>query len=137
MDELSVSLHIILVLKISLHTMLSKIPNLRYFEIVDWRGLNRPAFIAIFHYIDNFGFFRGDSVKFQEGNFLINWTDFVDNIRALRCKVHEQNLYHGSPNLFRILTELRDLETDVSLVGSHLLSLHDFWRKWNHYQFRI
>ena len=72
--------------------MLSKIPNLRYFEIVDWRGMNRPAFIAIFHYIDNFGFFQGDSVKFQEGNFLINWTDFVDNIRALRCKVHEQNL---------------------------------------------
>ena len=69
--------------------------------------------------------------------FLINWTDFVDNIRALRCKVHEQNLYHGSPNLFRILTELRDLETDVSLVGSRLLSLHEFWRKWNHYQFRI
>ena len=117
--------------------MLSKFPNLRYFEIVDWRGMNRPAFIAIFHYIDNFGFFQGDSVKFQEGNFLINWADFVDNIRALRCKVHEQNLYHGSPNLFRILTELRDLETDVSLVGSRLLSLHDFWRKWNHYQFRI
>ena len=82
--------------------MLSKIPNLRYFEIVDWRGMNRPAFIAIFHYIDNFGFFQGDSVK-----------------------------------LFRILTELRDLETDVSLVGSRLLSLHEFWRKWNHYQFRI
>ena len=117
--------------------MLSKIPNLRYFEIVDWRGIDRPAFIAIFHYIDNFGFFQGDSVKFQEGNFLINWADFVDNIRVLRCKVHEQNLYQGSPNSFRILTELRDLETDVSLVGSRLLSLHEFWRKWNHYQFRI
>ena len=69
-NQLSVSLHFKFVLIISHHKMLSKIPNLRYFEIVDWRGMNRPAFIAIFHYIDNFGFFQGESVKFQEGKVL-------------------------------------------------------------------
>ena len=39
-SQLSVSLHFKFVLIISHHKMLSKIPNLRYFEIVDWRGNN-------------------------------------------------------------------------------------------------